>query len=409
MKKSKKLFPIYIAILIFIGILLGIFAFLIWHNYNLENNKTIQAQAGALSINYLPQINKTSLNEIKIGNLSIQYQPNVEKEAKLIEKILQNENFQNNFLKKEDKIYLILDDSINKTDLYAQNKEYKIDNYDLTYISGNYIYLLNNDLKDLFSEPLRLLENINTGINMANWFNMISREDLKTQINNNKKYDLSLIDLQFKQTQENMDYKDNTNICKKINKNYEILNCFLILFQEQKSNLIDKQNLEFIKANYSLKQNNFFKMTNTFPSNYFDFLKELSLKQCETEYDNWEMSLFSPNFEQTHISKYFQRVNNSNLDKIINKLIDLGWENKIKHKSIKDSIFNTKKYKITFTKKGTLIDNELVILVMETKDMNADCIIEGNETNYCDSKAIYKNSDNYINIIISQKNNYLNS
>jgi hypothetical protein len=423
---NKKIVVIGLAT---IGVFLGIVIFFTFLFQDLNISDTLLAKSGVMTIEEMDKVYRLSLEEYgkktSQGKVQITYSEDNAPKVELIKQVLATKPLEDLLAKSDKSVFMLVHSDVPAEQIESINEKV-VFTPDLVLASGNYIYTSGTDF--LFESPERFFENIYSAVEYTVLFNEFGQKDIEDFVELEQKYDLaeapSVLDY-AKLTQGSVDdwrlpypdkvdlYRQNSYVCDLKDKSGNVIHrpgelfiCESVLYLKGQLALIPpnaKTNIENVDWLTQGAYESEVSLTGQTKIN--QLLQNLGLKESGFKFESWDMAQFESQEPYDEMGAIY--LSNITADKIEDLKAKLqenhGWSFKEKSETVKDDQFGADQYKLTFTKKQDYLSGELVILVMNTNQLNADCIMPNVGQAFCNDNSLYKSSQLYLKINANER------
>lgn len=415
--KKVSIFGKRLSLLIIIplGLLIGMVAFLAANFISTQLTTSTQEQAGILPPVKIADLNLAKFTQSTHDKLNIYANPNADIETATLDFIISQ-------LDSAPAANIYVERKLTTEKLFASyEKNYHLENIGIGVVSGNNIYLT-REFGNSLNKPEVAISSLLAALAYTESYAEVEPMLLEF-ISAHKKYDLTAATsftkyLEITQPANKTtwevpypkklsEYTAKISFCADVTTAPQLWLCESAIFQSSNSELLPPANKEYFssmsqQANYSttlLKQN--------YQAELQAILTKLSLQKSKIAYEDWQLPLFSSaNYQQKLKSDNYQGLNADLLASLETEIVAAGWGKTVTSDKKKDSQFESERYSISFNRENPLIKSELTLLVLDTATINADCIIQGIGFTFCDSNSLYKDSGYYIQLVIADHNRY---
>ncbi len=412
-----------------LGVFIGIVIFFTFLFQDLNISDTLLAKSGVMTIEEMDKVYRLSLDDYgkktSQGSVQIYYSEDNEAKVGLIKQILATKPVEDLLARSDKSIYMLVHSDVPAEQIESINEKV-VFTPDLVLASGNYIYTSGTDF--LFESPERFFENVYSAVEYAVLFNEFDQEDIEKIVELEEKYNLAEAESVLKYaklTQGKADnwelpypdevdvYRKNSYVCdlkdklgNVIHRPGDLFICESVLYLKDKASLIPpnaKTNIE--KVDWLTQGAYVSEVSLISRLKIKKMIQNLGLSEGDFMFESWDTQQFTnkePYDEMGAI--YLENISNEGLENLKAGLQEnQGWTFKEKSEIVKDDQFGADQYKLTFTKQKNFLSAELVIQVMNTNQLNSDCIMPNVGQAFCNDQSLYKNSQLYFKINANER------
>jgi len=382
--------------------------FLGFNHFSLINKLSTNEKIGVLTLADVDNINWSQYNQQHISNLSIYNSTDSQQVIDILSYFSLSPTIKNIILKDTDPVInLILLNKYNLKQfrdlLKSKNKSFNQANGII--ISGNYVYLTPEYLQER-TDHQQMYEDFYAALLSAKLFNSIPLNVLTDFANNNKPYSLNTSPMvqNWGNNKLAIPIKNPNGWCQ-IKMDYANLICASLVYQQQ-SNKLSSSQINFLAKELSLKAAQEVTDLYIINSGVSDFyLAKLKLTPSSINYPFIGITNFDKNLVKDTSNNY-QNITSANLTDINNLLKQQNWVFLNQTEPIKDQEFDANQSAQYYTREDPLVKQTLVLEILDTATINANCITSGIGNIYCNGKSLYKSTNYYLRIVITQENKY---
>jgi hypothetical protein len=312
-------------------------------------------------------------------------------------------------------INLIVSNKINHQDLNKSGAVVEL--ADVIGYSGNNL-LFAAESQELLKYPDRFSDNLVAGIAYAGLYNSLSATEVEQMQANKTAYNLNSTptiasylniskgdagDWKNPYPHKTTEYAGVSEICHEVTTPIRLFECELVLMSNGNAEKVPPDQRKFFTGDLEVAELlNFKALGRSSQADLGATFVDQKLKVSGTKYAIWAFSDLSEADYIVSENNYFQNINADKLAALESALEKLGFSEKKISETVNDKQFGAPTYFVSYKKQGPLTTQHLNLRVLDTNKLNADCIVEGQGSLFCDGKSIYKNSQNYLQIVLAE-------
>ncbi|MFW5702593.1 MAG: hypothetical protein ACOCXP_01355 [Candidatus Dojkabacteria bacterium] len=435
--KSKIFRVSVVFFLLLLGAIFAVLAFMLIQFIREEINQSDEAAAGVFSSANLEAELENYQTE-SVSQFNVRYDPQYQDEWEVLQFILETTRLEDQFSDEqlsEIKIFLI--PTITNEQLLSD--KYYFYETSGSLVSGSNIYFTSG-----FAEQIALGEPaydvVFSSLFYAAQYTQLESDSIANFAQNEQIYHLRSVplvsefdSLTFSAEEEDDDenddetrsweqpypqkiseYSELSPACINIDSAASLLSCEFTLYQAGQNTILPPDSQKFIEGKFDIspnaRQNALELWDYSDVSEAIAEIEGLSISQSPVEFDSWDLPvLTAANYDILAGGPFYYQVDETELSQIRSKIEELGWLYEEPREegadSASDDQFGATTRRFSYTKETALHKQQLSIMMLNTNELNADCIVSKIGQSFCDTEnSLQKGNDYHIQIVLGKYN-----